>query len=308
MINNIGHHSLLEHTSGRLHRIQDGTKAVFVFGNRYAPDQFEGYVPDYTPEEVDILSQSGMIGIVKSKNALLKDPTQVKIFGYVCNKNGRIINTKDFPKIIPRQTKKREPRSPMILICGTSMNSGKSMAATACCWALNSMGYQVRGAKITGTAGLKDILHMNDAGAEHYADFSYMGYPSTYMLSAEELLHIFNSIDLKHANNPKNFWVVELADGINQRETAILLGSDELQSRIHKLIFCASDAFGAIGGLHILKEKFNLIPDAISGRCSTSPLFIKELAEYSKIPVFRSVNINMDLMHTILLSEEREIA
>lgn len=302
IVTRIGHHSSIEHTSGRLHRIQDGTRSIFVFGNRYAPDQFEGQLPDTMMDEAEILSQSGVVGIVKTKNALMKDPTLVKILGYVCDSSNRILNTRSMSLIKPRLQYKRKPRSPMILICGTSMNSGKSMAASACCWVLNTLGYKVRAAKITGTAGLKDILHMNDAGAEHYADFSYMGFPSTYKLSMDELLHIFNTIDLKYANNPKNFWVVEFADGIIQRETAMLLGSHEVQSRIDKLIFCANDAFGAIGGLRVLEERFGLIPNAISGICSNSPLFIKELADYSNLPLFSSVDINIDQMKSILLS------
>jgi hypothetical protein len=108
------------------------------------------------------------------------------------------------------------------------------------------------------------------------------------LLTEQELLGIFNQLDLKYANNPKNFWVVELADGVIQRETAMLLSSPEVASRIHRLIFCANDAFGAIGGLRTLKEKFNLIPDAISGICSSSPLHIRELSEFTNIPVFNS--------------------
>lgn len=302
VVTRIGHHSSLEHTSGRLHRIQDGTRSIFVFGNRYATDQFEGHLPDKMMEKVEILSQSGVVGIVNTKNALIKDPTRIKILGYVCDSTDRILNTRSMSLIKTRLQEKRMPRSPMILICGTSMNSGKSMAATACCWALSTLGYKVRAAKITGTAGLKDILHMNDAGAEHFADFSYLGFPSTYKLSIDELLYIFNTIDLKYANNPKNFWVVEFADGIIQRETAMLLSSYEVQTRIDKLIFCANDAFGAIGGLRVLQERFGLIPDAISGICSSSPLFIKELADYSNLPVFSSVDINIDLMKSILMS------
>jgi hypothetical protein len=129
---------------------------------------------------------------------------------------------------------------------------------------------------------------MNDAGANRYADFSYLGYPSTYLLARQELLGIFNQLDLKYANNPKNFWVVEIADGVIQRETAMLLSSPEVTSRIHRLIFCANDAFGAIGGLRTMKEKFGLIPDAISGICSSSPLHIRELSEFTDIPVFNS--------------------
>lgn len=288
IIDCIGQHSSLENASGRIHMIHDGTKAIFVFGNRYAPDFYEGLVPSEMTDEVNLLARSGVVGVVKTKNSMIKDPTKVKISGYVCDEKGDVLNTRDFPLIKPRNTIKKEPRSRMILVCGTSMNSGKSMAAAACCWALTTIGYNVRASKVTGTASLKDILLMNDAGASRYADFTYLGYPSTYLLTKQELLGIFNQLDLKYANNPKNFWVVELADGVIQRETAMLLSSPEVVSRIHRLIFCANDAFGAIGGLRTLKEKFNLIPDAISGICSSSPLHTRELSEFTNIPVFNS--------------------
>jgi len=295
----MGEHSSLENASGRIHMIHDGTKAIFVFGNRYAPDYYEGLIPEEMTEEVDLLARSGMIGTAKTKNSLIKDPTQVKILGYVCDKSGNVLNTRNFPLIKAKHTVKNQLRAKMILVCGTSMNSGKSMAAAACCWALTSMGYNVRASKVTGTASLKDILHMNDAGASPYADFTYLGYPSTYMLSKDELLLIFNQLDLKYANNPKNFWVVELADGIIQRETRMLLESDEVRSRIYKLIFCASDAFGAIGGLNILK-KLGLTPDALSGICSSSPLHIRELKEFTNIPVFNSAEPDRNSLAEIL--------
>ncbi|MHC4844479.1 MAG: hypothetical protein ACYTEE_11810 [Planctomycetota bacterium] len=295
----IGQHSSLENALGRIHKIHDGTKAIFVFGNRYAPDYYEGLIPENITEELDLLARSGMIGIAKTKNSLMKDPTRVKILGYVCDRSGNILNTRNFPLIKAKNTIKKQPRAKMILVCGTSMNSGKSMAAAACCWALTSMGYNVRASKVTGTASLKDILHMNDAGANPYADFTYLGYPSTYMLSKEELLGIFNQLDLKYANNPKNFWVVELADGIIQRETRMLLESDEVRSRIHKLIFCASDAFGAIGGLNIMKN-LGLTPDALSGVCSSSPLHIRELKEFTNIPVFNSAEPDKNSLSEIL--------
>jgi hypothetical protein len=304
-ISRIGQHSSLENVSGRIHVIHNGSKAIFVFGNRYAPDYYEGLIPDKMVNEVDLLARSGVIGLVKTKNALIKDPTRVKILGYVCQEDGSILNTRSFPLIVPKKMDKKEPRSPMILVCGTSMNSGKSMAAVACCWALTTMGHTVRASKVTGTASLKDILHMNDAGANPYSDFTYLGYPSTYLLSQEEVLRVFNQLDLKYANNPKNFWVVEFADGIVERETDMLLSAPDVTSRIHKLIFCATDAFGAIGGLRILKERFDLVPDALSGVCSSSPLHLRELAEFTNIPVFNSANPDLKLLAEILFAPKK---
>lgn len=301
-ISRIGQHSSLENVSGRIHKIHNGSRAIFVFGNRYAPDYYEGLVPKQWPDqEVDLIARSGVIGKVIAKNSLIKDPTRVKLLGYVCQEDDTVLNTRNFPLIAPQKTVKKTPRARMILVCGTSMNSGKSMAAVACCWALTTMGHTVRASKVTGTASLKDILHMNDAGAHPYADFTYLGYPSTYLLAQEELLAIFSRLDLKYANNPKNFWVVEFADGIIQRETAMLLNSPEVTSRINKLIFCATDAFGAIGGLHILKERFDLVPDALSGVCSSSPLHLRELAEFTDIPVFNSGNPDLKLLANVLI-------
>jgi len=301
-ITRIGQHSALENKNGRIHVVNDGSKAVFVFGNRYAPDHFEGYVPEASTSEVDLLAQSGVIGVVKSKNSIIKDPTRVKILGYVCNEDETVVNTCDTPLIVPGNTDKPVgKRARLVLVVGTSMNSGKSMAASACCWALSTMGYNVRASKVTGTASLKDILRMNDSGAAFYNDFTHFGYPSTYMLKEEELLRVFNHIDLKYGNNAKNFWVVELADGILQRETAMLLASEDVKSRIHRLIFCAGDALGCIGGLKVLKERFGLTPDAISGVCSSSPLATKELADYTGVPVFNNLERNLNEISEMLL-------
>ena len=302
VISQVGKHSSLENKSGRIHMIHNGTKAVFVFGNRYAPDYYEGVVPDKMQNEIDLLARSGIIGIVKIKNSVIKDATKVKILGYVCDEDRRVLNTHSFSLIKPESILKKEPRSRMILVCGTSMSSGKSTTAVACCQALRLLGYNVSASKVTGTASLKEILYMNDVGANSYGDFTYLGYPSTYLLPQEDVLSIFNKLDLKYAESPEDFWVVEFADGIIQRETAMLLSSLEVKSRIYKLVFCASDALGAIGGLKILKEEFDLVPDAISGICSSSPLQVRELSNFTNIPVFNNIDANLEQLETILLS------
>lgn len=297
----VAQHSSLENRSGRIHTIQNGTLAIFVFGNRYAPDYFEAFVPeDYLPE-VDLVARSGLIGTVKTKNNLIKDPTRVQVLGYVCDAAGEVINTLNHPLVVPKKAEKSFPRSKLVLVCGTTMNSGKSVAAAAACWGLSTLGHTVRGSKITGTASLKDILNMNDAGAQLFSDFTFLGYPATYMLSRSQVTGIFNSLDLKFANNPNNYWVIELADGINQRETAMLLESEEVTSRIHKLIFCANDAFSALGGLDYLKHRFGLKPDLLSGICTSSPLHVRELTEVVDIPVLNSMNVDIDVVKKHLI-------
>lgn len=282
--------------------VTDRTRSVFVYGNRYAPDAYEGYVPDRIMTDVDLLSRSGVVGVMREKNTAIKDPTKVEIYGFVTDEDGEPLNTKNFPIAVPKNPlNKEKKRSPMILHVGTSMNSGKTTSAISCCWALSAMGYDVRASKITGTASLKDILHMQDAGAETVSDFSYLGFPSTYLLEEEELMQIFENLDGKFGSYPSKYWIVEFADGIMQRETAMLLRNEYVRSRIHRLIFSANDAFGAIGGLRILQEEFDLVPNAISGRCTSSPLMIKELKNRTDIPIYNNVEKDLNELSEILL-------
>ena len=300
-VSRIGQHSEIENKLGRIHRIDDGSKSVFVFGNRYAPDYYESVLPESMEGTVDLVARSGVVGVVRTKNSSVKDPTRVKVLGYACDEEGQVLNTRNYRLIVPTGDEKKSNRAKLILIVGTAMNAGKSMSAVACCWALSAMGYSVRASKITGTSSLKDILHMQDAGAEVVNDFSHLGFPSTYMLDEKDVLGVFNDIDLKYGNNPKNFWVVELADGILQRETAMLLRSADVRSRIHRLVFAAHDSFSAIGGISTLKTQFDLVPDAISGVCSSSPLAIRELSQFTDIPVFNNMQRNLQQLSEILL-------
>lgn len=302
-ISNLGAHREIENKNGRIHRLTNSTSGIFVYGNRYATDAFEALVPDEAMSEVDMIARSGVIGRVQVRNSRIAAPTTVRLLGRVVDKEGRPLNTLDHSLVAPQSTEKKTPRSKLILVCGTSMNSGKSTAAVAICWALTTMGHSVRASKVTGTASLKDILHMNDAGAATYNDFTYLGYPSTYMLEEDEVLRIFNDLDLKFANNPRNFWVVEIADGLLQRETEMLLASPEVKDRIHRLVFCATDAFGAVGGLHVLEEKFGLYPDAISGIVASSPLGIRELTDYSKVPAFDAAEPDLKTLSEVLLGQ-----
>jgi len=287
-----GQHEDLENKHGRIHSLNTDTKAVFVMGNRYAPDYYEGFIPEHTEGTLDLLARSGVVGQVKVRNEAIAEPTKIKFLGYIVDDNGNVLNTRDFPLFAPVATEKKPDRSKMIVVVGTSMNAGKSYAAATICWSLASQGKEVRASKITGTASLKDILRMEDAGAKIVNDFTYLGWPSTYMSSEEELMSIFDRIDLKYANSPDKFWVVEIADGLLQREVAILLKNEAFRKRIDKLVFAGRDSLSVLGGLEFMKAQYGLIPDAISGVCTGSPLFINEFRSYTDIPVFDNMRWN----------------
>jgi hypothetical protein len=284
-IDEIKQHNRLENKVGRIHYIHDNTKALFVLGNRYAADYYEAIMPLQIGSKIDLVSRSGLVAKVNKKNASIKDPTQVKVIGYVCDQDGNIVNTINYKK--NKNKTKTKTKSKLILSLGTNMNSGKTTTAAMCCWTLSKAGHYVTASKITGTASLKDILFMQDSGASKILDFSYFGYPSTYMMNYDEMDSMFLEFE---ALNSKGYWVVELADGILQRETSYLLENKYFRSRISKIIFSANDSFSAISGLEILKDKFSYKVDAVSGVVSGSPLMIEELDKYTDIPVINNID------------------
>jgi len=77
-----------------------------------------------------------------------------------------------------------------------------------------------------------------------------------------------------------------------------------LRSRIHKLIFCASDVFGAIGGLGT-PAGFGLKPDMLSGICSSSPLSVRELSAFTDVPVFSSAQPDTNGLAEVLIGSNK---
>lgn len=297
----IGAHSQIENKSGRLHNIVDGMKNIFVFGNRYATDYFEGYVPEDSVTKTDLLARSGIVGEVVSKNSMVKDPTRVKILGYVLDKNGKVVNTRNYGIDSQPNMKKKDIKSKLILFIGTGMNSGKSTTASAFCRAISLSGHKVVSSKITGTASLKDILNMEDMGAEHISDFTYLGYPSTFKLDMDNLRNIYQTLGSKYATDTKKYWAIEIADGILQRETSMLLKDEYFISKIDKVIFSAADPMGAIAGIRTLKEEFGITSQAISGKCSGSRLMIEEIEKYTQIPILDNINIDVTKIMEVVL-------
>lgn len=287
-IERIGQHQTLESKTGRIHKIYSNDKGIFVFGNRYAPDYYEAVVPGSYKDVVDLVSRSGVVSTMVNKNNKIKDPTTIRVIGYVCDAKGNILNTVDRPLVVPKTVVKKPRRAKMIVFVGTSMNSGKSFAAAATVKVLTQNGYNVRASKITGTASLKDIQNMSDAGADVVSDFTFLGHPSTYMLEKSSVVDIFNKLDLKFANKPSNYWVVEIADGIIQRETAMLLSNPEFKSRIHRIVFCAGDALGAISGKRLLKDKYGIQANMLSGVCTATPLHVREIKSFTSLPILTS--------------------
>ncbi len=279
-----GKHWSVQGHENRNVAIFPGDRILAAFADRYATSQFEGYVPDTFYEVYHILGAGGAIGIVKSKNDSLKDvePTTLKLIGYAVDEAGSVINTKFYHK--KRQTFRGNTNgAKIILSVGATMDSGKTTTAASLCRGLKTSGKTIAFIKLTGTCYTKDKDFVLDCGADVTTDFSDAGFPSTFMCSLPDILDVYQTLLDDLAVHQPHYIVMEIADGLLQRETAFLLNSKQFMSTIHKVIFSCGDSLSAFQGIDILGKKYGIYPAAVSGRFTMSPLLIEEVKLSSSI-------------------------
>jgi hypothetical protein len=151
------------------------------------------------------------------------------------------------------------------------MNAGKTTSAAYLVRGLVRAGLRVGAAKITGTGSGNDPGLLRDAGAELVLDFTDAGHASTAGLELDALLHILDGVQAAMAAQGVQVLVLEVADGLLQRETSMLLRSPRFAQRVDASLFSSGDAMGAVAGVRWLHER-GLPVLALAGTLTRSPL------------------------------------
>ena len=284
----IGKHHSVQGDSKRNITIVEGDQIMAAFGTRYATAQFEGYMPERLDQELHILGAGGTIGVIESMHYKYKDigPTTLRMVGLVTDRHDAIINTKAIRQNeMVSFTGAAASATKVILSLGSSMDSGKTTSAAYLVHGLKKRGMNVAYIKLTGTVYTKDSDLAWDMGADMSVDFSDYGFPSTYMCDKHELLSLYETLVGKALAINPDYVIMEIADGLYERETKMLLTSPQFISTVDGVVFSAGDSLAAINGIQVL-NKWGIYPDMISGLLTASPLLIKEVKENTKVPVF----------------------
>jgi len=171
-------YNMLELPTGRMAKINPGDLLIGVLGRRRALKGFVGDVPASVEsgDQLHLLNMGGVIGYCTGHHSSLGDAIKLEVIGLVCDENGRVQNIAD--AALPVQTSLGES-APIVMIAGTSMNSGKTYAATELIKQATRAGLRVAAGKLSGVACLRDTLNMADHGAVTTASFLDCGMPST---------------------------------------------------------------------------------------------------------------------------------
>ncbi|MEQ1763243.1 MAG: hypothetical protein ABL984_08875 [Pyrinomonadaceae bacterium] len=259
----------LELPSGRLAKINTGDVILGVLGERRALKGFVGVVPATVAagDRLHLLNMGGLIGECQGHHSSLSEAIAVEVLGSLCDEGGFAVNIQD--NALPH-SESLNLRAPLVVVAGTCMNSGKTVAGIEIVRQATNSGYKVAAAKLTGVACLRDTLNMEDHGAFATASFLDCGLPST--VNRDDLATMAKGL-LNHLDSKDpDLIVVELGDGIvGGYGVESILQDAELRSAISSFVFCASDYVGVIGGVEVLRD-LGLSIDVVAGSVTDSAM------------------------------------
>lgn len=281
----VGHHTRIELATGRRATMHPGDEVIVCYGARYAPDQFEAYVPDDLGS-CSLVAGGGIAARCESRHERMKRPTRLEPVGILADADRARLNLDRFA-IRPVA---RCADVPVIAVLGTAMNSGKTTTGAALVRGLAGQGRRVAAAKVTGTGAGGDRWTMQDAGACAVLDFTDAGVPSTFGVAPDQIERIFVRLVDELAASEPDAIVVEVADGLLHGETAALVASTVFRETVNDIVFAAGDALGASAGAEHL-SRLGLRVRLISGLLTRSPLAMREAQQATGLSVVSAEQI-----------------
>ncbi len=266
----------VEPPGGGLEEMRPGDRLIGALGVRAATLTLVG---DWRAVGDDLiletLTQAGVLGRSTSVSAAVPPPpiARLKYLGHAA-REGMVCTMSGAVEPVPA----RPLVTPVVLIIGTSMDAGKTVAAVAIIRELKEMGMRVAGAKLTGVGRYRDILAMRDAGADFILDFVDAGLPSTVVAEADygAVMEILCS---KLAAAEADVVVAEAGASPLEPYNGDLAVS-MLGENVRATVLCASDPYAVVGVI----DAFGSRPDLISGRATSTSAGIALIDRLVGIP------------------------
>ena len=270
----------IELPNGRLAKVNRGDIIAGVLGERRALKAFVAEVPKQLQagDRLHLVGLAGIIGLCTGRHHTIGEPFEVETIG-VLQRNGGPLRLADraLPTVVELNTS-----SPIVLVTGSSMNSGKTEVATQLIKGFCSSGKRVAAAKLTGLACLKDTLNMRDHGAHPVLSFLDCGYPSTVGLDNIGSLAVTLLFELNQSR--PDLIVLELGDGLlGGYRVESLFEVSPVMEHCAAIVFCAPDFVAAWGGCRLL-ERWNRSVDIISGSCTDSAMGVEFIERELAVP------------------------
>jgi hypothetical protein len=292
--NNKTRYNQLELTSGRMATVNQGDIVVGALGHRKALRGYSGHLPEKLTvgDTVQLLNIGGVLGVCDSANPDVGPPFDCEVLGtvlhfpYLAERIGlpARAGTRQFDEKAVLDTK----GVPVVALAGTCMDSGKTAAACAIVSRLRHLGFNIAACKATGVSLRRDILTMEDAGAQETMIFSDFGIVTTTSDNGPALTRLL--LTELSADRP-DVIVLELGDGLlGAYGVEAILSDASIREAMTAVILCANDPVSAWGGARILRDTFGIEPAVVTGPATDNAVGIDQINERLSIPAINALS------------------
>ena len=250
----------LERTNGRMAEVAPGDIVVGALGHRAGTLEAVGSWQDMGPDNLmESMTSAGLYGRLTSRSPVLPSLPTYHYLGHVVI-DGVKRSMQDYvPRLDPV-----EFAIPTILIIGTSMSAGKTTSGKAIVRVLKQHDLKVVGAKLTGAGRYRDILALQDAGADAILDFVDAGLPSSIAETAV-YEHALETMLAMIAQEQPDVLVAEAGasphEPYNGDAVVRMLGS-----AVECVVLAASDPYAVVG----VTQAYHIEPAFVTGLATTT--------------------------------------
>ena len=294
ILNNKSRYNQLELTSGRMATINQGDVIVGALGHRKALRGYSGYLPTELEvgDTIQLLNIGGVLGICDSGNPDVGAPFNCEVLGTVLHfpyLGERIgVPAKVGEHKLDDNAELQTHGVPVVALAGTCMDSGKTAAACAIVGRLRHLGFEVAACKATGVSLRRDILAMQDAGAEDAMIFSDFGVVTTTATNGPALTR--SLLTALSAEKP-DVIVLELGDGLlGAYGVDAILTDDAVRAALSVVVLCANDPVSAWGGAEILRDQYGIEPSIVTGPATDNAVGIDQIDRKAGLPAINALS------------------
>lgn len=258
-------YDVVESSDGSFQKITEGTTLIGTLGSREALKGFRGHTPVSIEvgDVLHLLNKGGILGLATAGHPSYGNPIPVEVIGAVidtaCQEPGpaNIQHYALTPMISLPES------APIVTVCGTAMDTGKTKASAEIIEGLTSAGLKVAAAKLTGAALMRDVREMQARGAVEVATFSECGLVSS---TGTQIVPHSKAVLAKLNEAEPDVIVIELGDGfIGPYGVDDFLLDRELTGYTVATIVTATDLVGAWAAARLFSERYRRDITAMTG-------------------------------------------
>lgn len=303
-------YNTLEDVHGRMVTLHPGDVIAGALGHRDALYGYSGHVPEKVAvgDELQLLNLGGVIGAGAQRTHTQGEPFRLEVLGsvlefpYLGQRVGRPAQIAR--AALPGATLPHhgEGLPPIVVLIGTCMDAGKTTAAAVLIGEMTRRGMTVAAGKLTGVSARRDVLQMQDCGAQPVAVFTDFGVITTNEQNAVAAAH---GLVAHLSESEPDVLVLEMGDGLlGSYGVHALLSDAALVGATRSVVLCAQDPVGAWGAKALLADRYGLGVDVISGRVTDGPTGLRYCREQLGTPAWNALRDGKSLAETVLGSLE----